>query len=90
MGNWKLESFKFAFYVAFPVGIFYYFNKPEVYDYFVNRLKREQPEMIAAAKTQEEFRQLKEEFLVAQRLKNRAALEEAKRDLLSQRQQSST
>lgn len=31
MGNWKLEVFKMACYMAFPVGSFYMFNRPELF-----------------------------------------------------------
>jgi hypothetical protein len=36
MGGWRLETARFAFYVGFPVALFYYFNEPKVYDYFVS------------------------------------------------------
>jgi len=32
MGKANLELFKFATYVFFPIGMFYYFNLPEYYD----------------------------------------------------------
>jgi len=33
MGKWRvnLEIFKMAFYMAFPVGLFYAFNRPEIF-----------------------------------------------------------
>lgn len=32
MGNWQLEVFKMGMYVAFPVGLFYVFNNPDIYE----------------------------------------------------------
>ncbi|KAK7101185.1 protein PET100 homolog, mitochondrial-like [Littorina saxatilis] len=32
MGGWKLEVFKMAVYMTFPVGLFYYFNQPEFFE----------------------------------------------------------
>ena len=34
--GWVLECGKFAFYIAFPVGLFYYFNHPTIYEFFVS------------------------------------------------------
>ena len=31
MGGWKLEVFKMACYMTFPVGAFYCFNRPEIF-----------------------------------------------------------
>ncbi|XP_074643467.1 protein PET100 homolog, mitochondrial-like isoform X2 [Tubulanus polymorphus] len=32
MGGWKLEVFKMAMYMTFPIGLFYYFNQPEFFE----------------------------------------------------------
>lgn len=39
MGNWQLEVFRMALYIAFPVTTFYYFNQPENFEYWVNKAK---------------------------------------------------
>jgi protein PET100 len=31
MGGWKLEIFRMSLYIAFPVTMFYVFNKPELF-----------------------------------------------------------
>lgn len=36
MGGWKLEVAKMAMYMAFPVGMFHYFNQPEYFEKWVN------------------------------------------------------
>ncbi|XP_046479450.1 protein PET100 homolog, mitochondrial [Neodiprion pinetum] len=41
MGNWQLEVAKMVLYMAFPVGMFHYFNQPEVYENWVTKTKRE-------------------------------------------------
>ncbi|XP_046616066.1 protein PET100 homolog, mitochondrial isoform X1 [Neodiprion virginianus] len=41
MGNWQLEVAKMVLYMAFPVGMFHYFNQPEVYETWVTKTKRE-------------------------------------------------
>lgn len=41
MGNWILEAGRMAFYMAFPVVVFYYFNQPEYFETFVIQKKRE-------------------------------------------------
>lgn len=41
MGNWKLEVFKMTIYMAFPVGIFHYFNQPQYFEEALVKLKRE-------------------------------------------------
>ncbi|XP_059162521.1 protein PET100 homolog, mitochondrial-like [Physella acuta] len=32
MGGWKLEVFRMAMYVSFPVGLFYLFNQPVFFE----------------------------------------------------------
>ncbi|KAF7407291.1 hypothetical protein HZH66_001828 [Vespula vulgaris] len=41
MGNWQLEVFKMSLYMAFPVIMFHYFNQPENFDEWVNKVKNE-------------------------------------------------
>lgn len=35
MAGWQLEVFKMALYMAFPVGMFHYFNQPEYFEKWV-------------------------------------------------------
>ncbi|XP_063974977.1 uncharacterized protein LOC135161384 [Diachasmimorpha longicaudata] len=35
MGNWQLEAAKMAAYIAFPVGLFHWFNQPENFSQYV-------------------------------------------------------
>ena len=35
MGGWQLEVGKMALYMAFPVGLFHYFNQPEYFEKWV-------------------------------------------------------
>lgn len=39
MGGWKLEVFKMALYMSFPVGMFHYFNQPEYFEKWVRNWK---------------------------------------------------
>ncbi|CAL1532155.1 unnamed protein product [Lymnaea stagnalis] len=32
MGGWKLEVFRMAVYISFPVGLFYLFNQPSFFE----------------------------------------------------------
>ncbi|KAI4491636.1 hypothetical protein M0804_003028 [Polistes exclamans] len=41
MGNWQLEIFKMTLYMAFPVTMFHYFNQPENYELWVNKVREE-------------------------------------------------
>lgn len=41
MGGWKLEVFKMAIYMSFPVGLFYYFNQPKYFEKWVVQTRRE-------------------------------------------------
>uniref|UniRef100_A0A2L2Y7I1 Protein PET100 homolog, mitochondrial n=1 Tax=Parasteatoda tepidariorum TaxID=114398 RepID=A0A2L2Y7I1_PARTP len=41
MGSWKLEVFKFALYISFPVGLFYVFNQPQYFEKWVIEKRRE-------------------------------------------------
>lgn len=36
MGGWKMEVCKMALYMAFPVGMFYWFNQPEYFEEYVS------------------------------------------------------
>lgn len=37
MGGWQLEVGKMAMYMAFPVGMFHYFNQPEYFEKWVRK-----------------------------------------------------
>ncbi|KAK2580377.1 hypothetical protein KPH14_006132 [Odynerus spinipes] len=39
MGGWKLEVFRMFIYMAFPVGMFHYFNQPENYESWVTEVR---------------------------------------------------
>ncbi|XP_014271598.1 protein PET100 homolog, mitochondrial [Halyomorpha halys] len=41
MGGWKLEVGKMVIYMAFPVGLFHYFNQPEYFEEWVTKIKQE-------------------------------------------------
>lgn len=41
MGSWKLEVFKIALYISFPVGLFYVFNQPQYFEEWVIKTRRE-------------------------------------------------
>ena len=41
MGGWKLEVGKMVLYMAFPVGLFHFFNQPEYFEEWVVNIKRE-------------------------------------------------
>ncbi|XP_014669693.1 PREDICTED: protein PET100 homolog, mitochondrial-like [Priapulus caudatus] len=41
MGGWKLEIFKMAVYMSFPVATFWYFNKPKFYEDWTIKMRRE-------------------------------------------------
>lgn len=38
MGGWQLEVAKMAMYMAFPVGMFHYFNQPEYFEKWVRSI----------------------------------------------------
>lgn len=40
--GWKMESFRMAVYVFFPVGIFYLFNQPFIFEPLVIKQRMEQ------------------------------------------------
>lgn len=40
MVGWKLEVFKMGMYMAFPVGLFHWFNQPEYFEKWVTEQKR--------------------------------------------------
>lgn len=46
MGGWQLEVGKMAIYMAFPVGMFHYFNQPEYFEKWVRRIFRRSVEEI--------------------------------------------
>jgi len=35
MGSWKLEAFKMSIYMMFPVGCFWLFNQPGVFEQWI-------------------------------------------------------
>lgn len=37
MGGWQLEVGKMALYMAFPVGMFHYFNQPQYFEKWVRK-----------------------------------------------------
>lgn len=41
MASWQLEIFRMVIYMGFPVGLFHYFNQPEVYENWVVKKNRE-------------------------------------------------
>ncbi|GFW62240.1 uncharacterized protein TNCV_4421271 [Trichonephila clavipes] len=41
MGNWQLEVFKLGLYISFPVGIFYVFNQPQLFEEWVVKTRRQ-------------------------------------------------
>jgi len=47
MGGYKLEIFRMALYVTFPIGIFYYFNHPDVYRRFLEKSYNKRAELLA-------------------------------------------
>jgi protein PET100 len=53
MGGWKLEVFRMALYISFPVSLFYLFNKPEFFkeiliDYRKKHFPVEDPEAVSS------------------------------------------
>ncbi|KAJ8894257.1 hypothetical protein PR048_006869 [Dryococelus australis] len=40
MGGWVLEVAKMAMYMAFPVGMFHFFNQPEYFEEWVVKTRR--------------------------------------------------
>ncbi|XP_063243432.1 protein PET100 homolog, mitochondrial [Bacillus rossius redtenbacheri] len=40
MGGWLLEVGKMALYMAFPVGMFHFFNQPEYFEEWVVKTRR--------------------------------------------------
>lgn len=41
MGNWKMEVYRMAMYIAFPVTVFFVFNQPQIYEKYVIETKKE-------------------------------------------------
>lgn len=41
MGSWKLEVFRMALYISFPVGLFYVFNQPQYFEKWVIETRRQ-------------------------------------------------
>lgn len=73
MGNWQLEVAKMAMYVVFPVGMFYYFNQPALFEEWVIKTKREifppeDPELRKAF--EESFRLSREKHAISLEEKN--------------------
>ena len=60
MGNWKLEVFRMALYVSFPVGMFVLFNSPFFYEDAILEARRKMNQFIDHEGA-EELRQLIEQ-----------------------------
>lgn len=63
MGNWQLEVARMVLYMAFPVGMFHYFNQPDVYEKWIVNKKREIYPMInreEESKIKEKIRSIRE------------------------------
>lgn len=41
MGSWRLEVFRMAMYITFPVAMFHIFNQPAYFEEWVTKTKRE-------------------------------------------------
>lgn len=41
MGNWTLEVWKMALYMAFPVVVYHVFNQPEYFEEYTIKMKRQ-------------------------------------------------
>ncbi|KFM61421.1 hypothetical protein X975_10493, partial [Stegodyphus mimosarum] len=65
MGGWKLEVFKIALYISFPVGLFYVFNQPQYFEDWVVKTRRE----IFPPVNEESRKQFREELTKRRRLK---------------------
>ena len=55
MGNWKLEAFKMALYMSFPVSAFLLFNSPKFYENAIFEWRKELDQFIVVDKDFEEF-----------------------------------
>jgi protein PET100 len=40
MGNWKLEAFKMSIYMMFPVGCFWFFNQPGIFEDWIMQKRK--------------------------------------------------
>ncbi|KAL5016101.1 hypothetical protein ScPMuIL_005690 [Solemya velum] len=66
MGGWKLEVFRMAVYMTFPVGLFYYFNQPEFFEGWMMAQRQqlfppEDPRVDEIKKAAEELERLREQ-----------------------------
>ncbi|CAI9736055.1 protein PET100 homolog, mitochondrial [Octopus vulgaris] len=68
MGGWKLEIFKMAVYMSFPVGLFYYFNQPAFFEnWMMTKRKILFPqETVDDRKSFESLKQMVEEKRIAE------------------------
>lgn len=68
MGNWKLEIFKMAVYMGFPVGLFYYFNQPAFFEsWMMEKRKVVFPQDLLSSKEQiENVKKVMEEKRIAE------------------------
>lgn len=55
MGSWKLEAFKMALYMSFPVGAFLIFNSPSFYENAIYEWRRELNALTVKDKDFEEY-----------------------------------
>jgi len=88
MGGYKLEIFRMALYVSFPIGIFYYFNNPDVYRQFLEKAYKKRAEMLANRTEMHEVR----DIVAAHEEKRAAARHDhwirAREELIEKRKQS--
>ncbi|XP_065892281.1 protein PET100 homolog, mitochondrial-like isoform X2 [Dysidea avara] len=66
MGN-GIELFRMSVYLFFPVGVFYFFNRPSFYDKYV----KETREKLKATSTEKMPKTLKEVDELAERVKTK-------------------
>jgi len=81
MGSWRLEAFKMGIYMLFPVGAFWLFNQPKIFEGWImeNRKLLFPPE---DPKAREELQQMIERMDLERQLK----LEEQMKEATSRRQ----
>ncbi|KAL0275117.1 UNVERIFIED_CONTAM: hypothetical protein PYX00_003077 [Menopon gallinae] len=61
MGGWKLEAFRMAVYISFPVVMFHLFNDPNYFESSVRSLREEVHKRVDQEATMR-IRQFQEEF----------------------------
>ena len=55
MGGWKLEAFKMAIYMSFPVGAFLIFNSPQFYEKAIYEYRKEMDQFLSKDNIIEEY-----------------------------------